>query len=234
MNKALLAIVIILTTLIGAPIITNSLSDVVHVRLRQHIFLIPKHVAMTQQNSLLSLLFNMSFLDNDSHTILFRFNDQEIKSNVAGYKVADDNQFKDEVRGLLMALTSNELNNYKNPEIYAELADLWRGTGSYKNRKIEAADVLGWYKIYRTEEYPNSWTLVSQFPDPEKPVPEQVSDFWIANCLMLGPEEKRSGSCRTHELMGDIVVEFTVSEYNLPVLDKVKSFITKQVLEWKQ
>ena len=51
---------------------------------------------------------------------------------------------------------------------------------------------------------------------------------------MLGPEGKRNGRCTTYELIGDIVVEFSVSDYNLPALDKVRNFVREQVLEWKQ
>lgn len=234
MKRIVLIVAIVLAALIGAQAITYALSDVVRVKLRQHVFLIPKQIAMERESVMPDWLLNMGGLDDDFHVTLFRFDDQYVKLNVTGYRVASDNQFKDDLGGVIIALTAQELSDYKNPERYAQLADLWRGTGSYKNRKVEAADIPGWYKVYRAVEYPNSWVLVNQFPDPEKAVPEQVSDFWVASCLMLGPEGKRNGSCRTYELIGDVVVEFSVSDYNLPVLYKVRSFITGQVLEWKQ
>lgn len=234
MKKIALTTLIVLAAAFGMQAVTRALSDVVQIKLRHHTFLIPKHIAMARESVMPDWLINMNGLDDGSSTTLFRFDGQEIKANVAGYRVASDNQFKDDVEGLIIALTPQELSNYKNPETYAQLGDLWRGSGSYKDRKVEAAEMLGWYKVYRTVEYPNSWSLLNRFPDPDKPIPDQTQDFWIAHCLMLGPEGKRSGSCTTYELIDDIVVEFSVSDYNLSVLNKVRIFLREQVLEWKQ
>ena len=219
-------------TVFGIQAINYALSDVVQIKLRKHTFLIPKHIAMERGRVIPDWLVNLGGLDDGSSTTLFRFDDEEIKANVPSYQVAGDNQFKDDIEGLIIALTPEEIGRYKDPDTYAQLGDLWRGSGSYKNRKVESAEMPGWYKVYREVEYPNSWMLVNQFPDPKKPVPDQVSDFWVASCLMLGPEDKRSGSCRTYELIGDIVVEFSVSDYNLPVLDNIRNFVRGQVLEW--
>ena len=166
MKKITLTVVIVLAAMFGTQAITYALSDVVQIKLRQHTFLIPKHIAMDRGSVMPDWLLNMSGLDDGSNTTLFRFDDQEIKANVAGYQVASDNQFKDDVEGLIIALTPQELSNYKNPETYAQLGDLWRRTGSYKNHKVEAAEMPGWYKVYRSVEYPNSWMLVNRFPDP--------------------------------------------------------------------
>ena len=234
MKKITLALTVLLVAVFGIQAITYALSDEVKIKLRHHTFLIPKHIAMDRATIMPDWLINMGGLDDGSSTTLFRFDDQLIKENVEGYQVASDNQFKDDIEGLIIALTSQELSNYKNPRMYAQLADLWVGVGSYGDRKVEAAEIHGWYKVYRAVEYPNSWMLLNQFPDPEKPVPNLVSDFWVSDCLMLGPEGKRNGSCTTYELIDDIAVEFSVSDYNLPVLDKVRSFIRAQVMEWKQ
>ena len=234
MKKITLTTIMLLSVVYGTQAITHASSDVVQIKLRQHTFSIPKHIAMERESIMPDWLVNMSGLDDGSSTTLFKFDDQEIKTNVAGYRVARDNQFKDDIEGLIIALTHQELNEYKNPEAYAQLGDLWRGKGSYKDRKVETSQIPGWYKVYRTVEYPNGWMLVNQFPDSKKPVPNQVSDFWVADCLMQGPEGKRNGRCRTYELIGDIVVEFSVSDYNLPALDKVRNFVREQVLEWKQ
>lgn len=234
MKKLLSLFVILAVAVFGVQIITYALSDIVKIKLREHVFLITKHIALERESVMPDWLLNMSGLDDGSNTTLFLFDDHEVKANVPSYQTASDNQFKDDVEGLIIALTSQEVSNYKNPETYAQLGDLWRGTGSYKNRRIEPAEMPGWYKVYRTVEYPNSWMLVTQFPDSKKPIPSQVSDFWIASCLMLGPKGKRNGSCRTYELIDDIVIEFSVSDYNLPILDEVRQFLRSKVLEWKQ
>ena len=160
MKKILLTVVIVLAAAFGTQAITYALSDVVQIKLRQHTFLIPKSVAMDRASVMPDWLINMSGLDDGSSTTLFRFDDQLIKANVKGYQVASDNQFKDDVEGLIIALTPRELSNYKKPQTYAQLADLWLGTGSYRDRKVEAAEISGWYKVYRAVEYPNSWMLL--------------------------------------------------------------------------
>lgn len=234
MKKIVLTVVIVLAAAFGTQAITYALSDAVQIKLWQHTFLIPKSIAMDRAGVMPDWLINMSALDDGSSATLFRFDDQLIKANVEGYKVDSDNQFKDDIEGLIIALTSQELSNYKNPQTYAQLANLWLGTGSYRDRKVEAAEISGWYKVYRAVEYPNSWMLLNQFPDSEKPVPNLVTDFWISSCLMLGPQGKRNGSCRTYELIDDIVVEFSISDYNLHLLDEIRAFIKSQVQEWKQ
>ncbi|MGD8177449.1 hypothetical protein [Marinimicrobium sp. ARAG 43.8] len=233
MKKIALIVIVILVAVFGAQAITYAVSDVVRIKLRQHTFLIPKHIAMERESVMPDWLLNMSGLDDGSSTTLFKFDDQEIKANVTGYQVDSDNQFKDDVEGLIIALTSEEVGRYKDPS-YAQLSDLWQRTGSYKNRKVEAAEMPGWYKVYRAVEYPNSWALLSRFPNSDKPIPDQPQDFWIASCLMQGPEGKRNGRCRTYELIDDIAVEFSISDYNLHLLDEIREFIRSQVREWKQ
>ena len=234
MKKVTLTAIVVLAAVFGTQAITYALSDVVQIKLRQHTFLIPKHIAMERESIMPDWLINMSGLDDGSSTTLFQFNDQDIKTHVSGYQIASDNQFKDDIEGLIIALTPEEVNRYKNPDTYAQLADLWRATGSYKKRRVEPAETAGWYKVYREVEYPNGWVLVNQFPDTEKPVPKQVADFWVADCLMQGPEGKRNGRCRTYELMDNIVVEFSISDYNLPLLDELKAFVKRNVQEWNR
>ncbi len=234
MKKITLTVIFVLAVVFCTQAITHALSDVVQIKLRQHTFLIPKHIAMERESILPDWLINMSSLDDGSNTTLFRFDDQEVKANVTGYQVASDNQFIDDIEGLIIALTTEEVSRYKSPNTYAQLGDLWRATGSYKERKVEPAEIPGWYKVYRAVEYPNSWTLLSRFPDSEKPLPDKTQDFWIADCLLLGPEGKRVGSCGTYELIDNIVIEFSISDYNLPLLDELKAFVKRKVQEWMQ
>ncbi len=234
MKKITLSIIIVVVAVFGIQAIIYALSDVVQIKLRQHTFLIPKHNALERESVMPDWLLNMSGLDDGSNTTLFLFDDKEIKASVPDYQVASDNQFKDDIEVLMAALISKEISDYQDPHTYAELGDLWQATGSYKDRKVEPAEIPGWYKVYRAVEYPNGWTLLNQFPDPEKPMPEQVSDFWIAKCLIQGPKGKRQGRCTTYEMMGDIFLEFSVSDYNLPALDELRDFIKTKVQEWKQ
>lgn len=234
MKKITLLFFIALIAAFGIQATTYALSDVVQIKLRQHTFLIPKSIAMDRTSVMPDWLINMSGLDDGSSSTLLRFDGQEVKASVPNYQVDDDNQFADDIGVLMTALTPEEQNAYIDPNDHTMLRDLWQATGSYKSRKVESAARPGWFKVYRTVGYPNSWVLLNRFPDSDQPVPDKTEDFWVANCLLLGPKDKRVGSCRTHALIGDIVVEFSISDYNLHLLDEIKVFITNCVKEWKQ
>ena len=234
MKKIVISIITVFVVVFGVQAITSVLSDTVKVQLRNHTFLIPKHIAMERESVVPIWLLNMSDLDDGSSTTLFRFDDIEIQKHIPSYKIAPDNQFQDDIEGLIIALTSEEVSRYKTPNAYAQLGDLWRTTGSYHHRKIEPAEMPGWYKVYREVEYPKSWALLSRYPDSKQPIPEQTQDFWIAHCLLLGPAGKESGSCGTYKLIDDVVIEFHVSDYNLHLLDEIKGFVVTQVRKWKQ
>ncbi len=235
MKKIVLATLLFLAAMFAVQVVVVALSDVVKITLGRHTYLIPRHIAMEPASVMpIWLLLLSGELDDDAGQALFDFDDQEVKANVAGYQVAADNQFKDDVGGLLIALTPEEFRNYNDPEVFAQLGDLWRGTGSYKGRKVEADEMPGWYRVYRKVEYPRSWMLVSQFPDSAKNVPAKVSDFLIASCHLLGSKEKKSANCKIREFIDDVLIEFRISGYNLPVLDEVRDFVRGQVLEWRQ
>lgn len=235
MRKILLyTIAFMFITILTAYGATQLISDTVKVQLRQHAFLIPKRNVLAGQSVMPEWLLRTSGFDDGVNSALLIFRGGEIKEAVSDYKVSKDNQFKDDIEVLMAALTPKEIANYRDPNTYADLGDLWRATDSYKNRKIEPAETPGLYKVYRVVEYPRSWSLVNQLPDSTKPVPDKVSEFWVAHCFMLGPKGKRSIRCTTHEMMNDIVLEFSLSDYNLPKLDRVRGYIRSKVREWKQ
>jgi len=234
MKKVITFIILFLLAIFGVRVLSYAVSDTVKVQLRKNTFRIPKHIAMDGLKIMPDWLLNMSGLDDGSSTTIFRFDDKIVKTNLPSYIVSEENQFKDDIEGLIIALTDVEVANYKNPATYAQLGDLWNATGSYKKRVIEPDSIDGWYRVYRKVEHPNSWMLLSRNPDVDKSMPDQVKDFWIASCLMQGPTGKRNGRCRTYELIEDVVVEFSVSDYNLPLLDEIRTFIRSQVIEWKQ
>ena len=97
MKKNTLAIIIVFAALFGAQSVAHVFSDVVKIKLRQYTFLIPKHIAMERESVMPDWLLNMSGLDDGSNDTLFRFDDVEVKAGVAGYQIASDNQFKDDL-----------------------------------------------------------------------------------------------------------------------------------------
>ena len=221
----------------GIQVISNALTDVVQVKLREHTFLIPKHNAMERESVIPFWLLNMKGLDDGSSSVLYHFDDMEVKTAIPDYQVSNYNQYKDDIGGMITAFTPQEVSNFKNPGIHSMLGDLWRATGSYKDRIVEPDEIPGWYKVYRKVEYKRTWAVLSRFPDSEKPMPAERTDFWIAHCLLLGPKGpkgKQDANCRVRVLVDDIYISINISDYNLPLLDELKAFITGKVQEWKQ
>lgn len=174
-------------------------------------------------------------LDDDSRSALFVIPAKEINSAVPGYQISDG-RYRDDIRGLLMVLTPDEMERYRHSRLFAQLEDLWLGVGSYKDRRVEKS-AEGRFKVYRGTEYPRSWALVKEYPDSTKSMPAFPLAFWIAHCLEGGKplgETGRGVSCQSYALMNDVVIEFDVSDYNVDVIDKIRDFLITKVSQWKR
>jgi len=203
-------------------------------RLGKYTFHIPKENAMT--NGVPVWLRWMPGLDDGSRSALFMIEASTLGGEIPGYRQRDG-LYEDDIEGLLMVLTPEEVGRYRDSSRYYVLVDLWYRQGSYRERKVEPYGSSGWYKVYRRVEYPRSWVLLTAYPDPAKPLPENQRDLWVASCLELNRPAGQTGkgvSCRGKILFDDIVVEFHISDYNLPVIDQVRDFLKARVLEWKQ
>lgn len=205
--------------------------DTTELRLGHYLLEVPKKNVMSS-NTIPNWLRWLPGLDDGSKSMLFRFQDREVKQHVPGYKYSEDKRFRDDIEILVMVLTPEEVARYRNPETYSELGKLWRSEGSYKDRKVEPYDEAGWYKVYRGLEYPNIWALLNRYPDSSKPLPSDPLEFLVAHCVESKPKDGRLASCGTYELIDDLVIEFDVSDYNIAVINDVREFLRATVQGW--
>ena len=202
--------------------------DFEELRLGRYVLRVPESNAVSSSSP--SWFRWIPGLDSDERSALIRFWSEEVTTAVPSYRTAD-RRFQDDIEVLLIVLNPEEVRRYHDPQ-FAQLEELWYGRGSYKNRIIEFDQSYGLYKVYRKVEYPRSWAYLNRKPDPKAGVPKQTSDFWVANCLLLGPKEEKIASCRSYGLLGNIVLEFNISDYNIPVLEEVRSFLIESVQSW--
>ncbi len=230
MKKIILISSILLAVVLGAFVAIDNSSDyVVEIKLRQHTFLIPRHISQ-EGDTTLFWLRNMKGLDDGSEMTRFRINHQLVESAVEGYRVHEDSRYYNDIRGMLYVAPPEELQYFYNPG--SQLRELWQAKGQYANRRVEPFEVVpGWYRVHDSSML-NLWQLLSRFPDTEEPVPSQIQEFWVGNCS--NSRFSQSESCTLTELIGDIVIYFKVENYNLHLLDELRSFVRTQVLEWKQ
>jgi len=207
---------------------TDQNEAVEELRLGRYVFHVPEDNAVTKEIPVwLKLIPGM---DDGSRSALIRFKGNEIKKSILSYSV-ENNQFHDDIEALLMVLTPEEKQRYHSPQ-YSQLESLWYSNGSYKKRRVELNKDYGWYRVYREIEYPKSWAYLNQYPDANITVPKEPLDFWVAHCLLLGPVGAKSISCKSFVMIDDIVIEFSISDYNLPVIEEIRGFLKSTIVGW--
>ena len=214
----------------GAASSVHAADAVVTIKLREHTFAIPDHISLEHRGIpwLRAIIDRLEGLDDNSASTVFSFNFQLIAEEIAGYRVDDDIPGRDNITGLLYVAPPDEVTNYYVPS--QQLRDLWQGKGRYedpKRRVVVPAYIPGWYEVYQSYQGPNEglWDVLTRFPDPNQPVPDRIQDFWVAICTRT--------SCGIIEPIGDIIINFEISHYNLHLLAELRAFMRAQVLEWK-
>ncbi len=205
-------------------------SDGLISKLNAHVLVIPSHYSL--EGEVPGWLRRLPGLDSSNKEILLGFDADELAAQIAGYKPWDG-KYKENIAVDLAALNSVEIDRVSHPE---ELKDIWYGTGSYKDRTVEPYQDHPWYKVFRKVEYPNSWAVVTQYPDTAKPLPSDAAGVLLAECLTLHSPLVTSGKridCVSNRLMGDMNMEFHISEQNLPVVDAVKDYLQTKILSWE-
>ncbi|MGI9251122.1 MAG: hypothetical protein ACR2PR_07990, partial [Pseudohongiellaceae bacterium] len=140
--------------------------------------------------------------------------------------VDSTNPSADDVLGTIIVPLPEHLENYIRPN--STIRDMWQGKDLYRNRVVELAEVSGWYKVYPNSTMRNHVVLLNRFPDSAEPMPGRRQDFFIGTC-----KDSIKSTCRTDVLVGDIVIDFQISAYNQHLLNEIREFVRKQVLEWK-
>jgi len=226
-------IFIVLSLLMASAVVYAAifaLSDTLHVQLGKYTFNIPKQYS--QEGALPHWLIITPGLDDGSKDYLLRFPAKEIVAAIPGYKEMDG-RYTEDITAILAVLTSVEVKRYEDSERYR---DLWNATGSYLERIVELYTHKPWFKIYRKIEYPNSWAVVSQSPENGALLPKDTLDFWVAHCLSGNSPLTKSGEiaiCDSYVFYEDIVIDFSVSEQNLDVINDVRSYLKNTIENWR-
>lgn len=224
----LFAVAVSLLTTLRARVSAEGASKVV---LGARTFSIPKENLL--EAALPGWLRRFPGLDDGSRSFLVKFPASELAEGVPDYRVSDGN-YREDIFGVLSALTAEEERRYATSE---QLADLWHRRDSYRDAVIEPYTIPGWHKVYRKIEYPYSWALLKYLPPAEQPIPPSSEGFWVAQCLEGGSTvtaSKRHVACKSFVQFDDVAVDFEMSEQNVKHIDQIRAFIKAQVLEWKQ
>jgi len=171
-------------------------------------------------------------LDRVTREILLTVNASEVAQNVPRYQ-SNVGKYNDDLRLRVTILKDTEIRRYNDPDTYR---DLKNASGSYVERIVEFDRSRGFARVYRKAEYPNSWE-VFRVPGSQAELPTDLYTSWVAHCLKSGSPLTASGQlalCKSHILVGNIAVHFTVSDENLPRIEHVKSYLHHLVLQWQR
>lgn len=183
-----------------------------------------------EDKNVFSELFREIGVEQNENTILLRIPSLEVSKAIPTYVIKSGREFQDDIEMLLTALDSAELRNYTKPEEFRSLNDLWYAENSYRERVVQQVEGKDWFKIYRASEFPNSFAVLRGTI--EGRLPDRVSDFWVAHCLILGPENSHSTRCSTFTTLDNILIEFHVSIENLHRIKEIKIFVEAKINEW--
>jgi hypothetical protein len=201
------------------------------IKIGPHKFAIPQKYLY--ESSPLDALKRWLGLDDGSRELLLIFYARDLAKNVPGF-VAHDNKYTADIVARLIVLSADEQAAYFDTRRHR---DLWYGQGQYKDRIIEQYPGRPWFKVFRKVEYPYSWAVLKQIPTSDEAMPSNVSDYWIADCLARKSPATASGEfieCKTQVVFKDLMVDFSVSESSLSVVDGVRQHLLSKVRSWQR
>lgn len=232
MRLALLLQAVAFVTVLGGAHAASADDEFLRFRLGPYELHIPERNAVS--DAIPAWLRWLPGLDDGSRSVMYMLHAQDIQENIPDFQTSDGD-YVDNIRGIVTALTPIEVSRYKDPRQFAELSDLWFATGAYENRVVRRSKITGLYDVFYDDGYRSGWALLSRYPDPNEPLPDEPLDFLVAHCVEGGRPIGQTGrgvNCRSHVLLGDIAVEFRLSGYNVHLIDEVRQFIKRTVSGW--
>jgi len=171
-------------------------------------------------------------LDDDGSDALLMIPAEEVSQDIEGY-AARDNTIREDISIRISDLGDHGAAKYRHT---AGFRDLWYAKGEYAERVVEPVKGEPWFRVYREPTMRYTWELLKQYPDPSKPIPPDLFDYWIGTCLeshspLLSPGNL--ASCDTSAIVGDLLIEFSVSQQNLHLIDRVKAYVVRRILAWR-
>lgn len=133
-----------------------------------------------------------------------------------------------ELLGTLHSVSEEEYNAYRH---HSFGVDLWFGRGAHKHKTFEPWEGTGLYRAFYAQHHKKVfWEVVRMLPDPDRPPPDDIQDFFVANCS--GDFDAGKSSCSTFVLFDRLLVEFDVQESHLLRIEEIRQFIQEKVSSW--
>lgn len=232
-KKRFIGFVLLAVIFITAYILNDiyALSGDTEIRLGRYDFVIPAEYGTDGFMDLSARWFTSKFQSNK--VAVFEIKASELKANISGYEVGQPGHARN-IKGLIRVWNAQQMRDIKAPGRYE---NLWNGTGPYKNRQVIPYSNGQFYRVYRVPESPKVWTVLSQNPSAENPLPEHSFDFWLARCRLQSPPFKKAQTftvCNSYLYDDDVVVEFYLTENNLRYLDEIRVFLMEKIGQWRR
>jgi len=179
-----------------------------------------------------AVMKNVNGLDDGSNSILLHFDANEIADKVSGYKPCNG-RYPENIAAVFNLLSEDEERLYSAIETFRPL---WEGEGSYTGRIVEPYDELSWFKVFRRIEYPRRWTVTSIHPKELENTSSEIHKLRLAECSeVVSPLTKdgRLVRCLTYVIFDGFLVEFSVSEENLVMLDELREYFQSEINSWR-
>ncbi|MBL8225220.1 MAG: hypothetical protein JNM50_07820 [Chromatiales bacterium] len=113
--------------------------------------------------------------------------------------------------------------------------DIWAGRGRFEGGAIEAVESLGLVRVYdRFAQNRTMWQLVARPPDRNKPPPNDLSDFWLGSCLVLGPSGNKVSSCLTRFYVDEASLDLHIPEADLRWHKEINAIVSESVRSWRR
>jgi len=161
-------------------------------------------------------------LDSGAKSTNIIFPSEEVAAAIPGLDPKID------LLGTLSYVTEEEYNTTRHHPFGV---DLWYGRGAHKHKAFEPWEGTGLYRAFYAKHHKKVfWEVVRMLPDPDRPPPEDIQEFFVANCS--GDFDAGKSSCRTFVLFDRLLVEFSVKEPHLLRIEEIRNFIKGKVTSW--
>jgi len=147
--------------------------------------------------------------------------------DVEGYEIKHS-QLK--IVGSVSDFSNESLTRFSESSDYEAL---WYAQLDFKDREIIKHEESGAYLVYTSKGYRGMFYVFSTFPDKDKKIPNNKWDFLVAICSGSSVSEHKNVSCSRQVLVqGKLLVNYSFSLEDLPLQEKLDSYIRDKVNSW--
>ena len=161
-------------------------------------------------------------LDSEVSSTNIMFAPDEVAALIPGLVL------EQELFGTLHYVTQEEYNRTRQHPFGV---DLWYGRGAHQYKIFEPWEGTDLYRsFYARHDKKVFWEVTRGVPDPDRPPPDDIQEFFVANCS--GDFDAGKSSCSTSVMFDRLLVEFSIEEPHLLRLEGIRQFIQVKVSSW--